>query len=189
MRAYWFTAHWHFSTLLHIKLPGAQSCMPTVNWERDWSFYWYVHRATLTFWVCSVSRMGKVMVVILNSASIPAWKAPPSSPSTRRSGSAAEHVSWSGPGFSFLLKDTGGGWMFTNTVNMLFWCCSKRGGGVVPMSWRSAYSPEVHDRCDSFPLFRFEKKVFFFSLLSIFLASNANIRKELSCWQCLDCSW
>lgn len=101
-----YSAHWHFSTLLHIKLPGSQSRIPTVNREWDWSLYWDVHPTTLTFWVCSMLRMGKVMVGRLDCASIPAWKALPPCPSTLTSWSAAEHVSWSGPGFRFLLKDT-----------------------------------------------------------------------------------
>lgn len=61
MRAYWFAPHWHFSTLLHMKLLGAQSCMWTVNSE-----------LLLMHPPCDVNLLGLVMVVILDSLSIPA---------------------------------------------------------------------------------------------------------------------
>lgn len=48
------------------------------------------------------------MVVAIEPLLIPAWKAPPSSPATRRSGSAVELVSWSWQEFSVLLKATQG---------------------------------------------------------------------------------
>lgn len=164
MRVYWFSAHWHFSTLLHIKLPGAQSRMPTVNREWDWSFYWDVHPATLAFWVCSMLRMGKVMVGRLDCASIPAWKAPPPRPSTQTSGSAAEHVSRSGPGFSFLLKDTWEGradvyWYSKHVVLVLVLLPREEGGSRFCPGGRPTAQPSVRDVIAFFPFCMALKKV------------------------------
>lgn len=51
--------------------------------------------------------------------------------------------------------------MFTDTVNMLFWCWSSCQGrrGVALLSRGSAYSPAIRERCDSFLsfLYGFEK--------------------------------
>lgn len=111
--------------------------------------------------------MGKVMVAIIDSALIPAWKAPSSSPSIRGSGSAAEHVPWSGPGFSFPLKDTSEWtedvcWYSKHAV--LVPRLLLKGEGVV----LSVYIPEIG---------LWKMSFFFTPILSIFL--DFNLQEEM----------
>lgn len=108
-----FTPH-----LLHIMLLGAGSCMFPSHCELSDSL-----RLLQAYPPSYVNLLGLQCAAHLNGNSCNTWfcidpckETPRTSPSTGRSGSAAEQHSLSWQGFSFSLKDTWDRQMFTDTV-------------------------------------------------------------------------
>lgn len=116
----------HTLTFLHFTTHYAPGCtklcfLLTVNWAGVWSFYWHTHPVMLTFWVLQCTASCNTWFCI-----DPCKETPPTSPSTGRSGWAAEQLSWSWEGFSLLLKGT---WDRCFNTSLPAWILSFYSGG------------------------------------------------------------